>query len=1097
MPVTRNIKFAKDQNTNRQISEADFFFADMPLHCLIWGFLFSLPSIRDAPGSVFRELKNPTAVRKEYFMSLLNWFNLGGKKKEAAKPPGMPVTKNPATPAVSKSVPTPLPSASPQAQPQAVQRKPIRLQQKPAILPATPSPAKAPPVSVPAAGVPAAGTTVAVAPVAPAIPRETAPTAPKNLKDIAHIFGSIQSVLEPVQTRRTILKIPCSIVLSKLPEALRGPAWQAGNYPAAEVSIDRDKMLAQLKTGHLAFPLGEFINDIPPGWVFPSPPETLLEFDLHQIVAVLPPHLLPEAAAQPAPAVNVTGGHDLFTPKNTQKTVEKNIPFTSPNPLPPNLFAKKPEAAPSPAVIAEPAQPGMRTLTTQIDAIQSILGDESAEMTAIPCAALLSKLPETLRGPAWESGNFPADKLLLKSTELVAKLKTGRIRYPLAIFLPMLPTGWVQHQPDIEVDLDLPQVVMAISPDVIQGSRQKSKEFIEAEKMQSLFAAKRPMPAPAEPLSVAPPAVPAAVPPPAVQTPAAPQMVAGPPAIRSAPSIRPVVRLNLTPPATGSAVAQSVEQPPPVPVPPPAMPVAAQAPVTPVAPATEPPAVPTDRPESKQPGMKTLAKNFGAIQSLLGGETENTVSVPSAALLSKLPPALRGPEWKEGGFPATQLVLDADELVAKLKTGRIRYPLATLIPMLPTGWVREEAGTEVDLDLSLVVSAIPSNVIQGSRQKSKEFIEAEKMQSLFAAKRPLPSSVPVAITSITPVPTPIAAPIQPPAPVVAQEPVAPVSPVAPQAVAVPPPVPTAVTPTPPVPTPIAAPIQPPAPVVAQEPVAPVSPVAPQAAEVPPPSKPQPIAVEKSEMDEDFEAFEKMVQAEANADVQETVKVRGPKNWSGRENSLTAPFGVDINTATMAELEAVPGIGPSRAMEIIQSRETSGPFNHIYELAGLTGVGHNQFRQMTGLSLSTGRNRYETLVKLLRTGKVERLSMSAILEAASRRIEADGCVLSGIDGVPLARTASMNDPAKVEHYAAISAQLFRRTGKYLHTLTESDIDCIHLPTATPALLLFAIDSFFFVFIQEKNAFSGRSIKLGHGIVTELSWLFSKRAIVRDL
>ena len=258
-----------------------------------------------------------------------------------------------------------------------------------------------------------------------------------------------------------------------------------------------------------------------------------------------------------------------------------------------------------------------------------------------------------------------------------------------------------------------------------------------------------------------------------------------------------------------------------------------------------------------------------------------------------------------------------------------------------------------------------------------------------------------------------------------------------------------------------------------------------------------IAPEQAESVEPVEISEKAEQPEAREALPLAGKVWGPKNWSGRENSITAPFGVNLNTARPADLEAIPGIGPARAMEIIQYRETNGPFKNIYELAKLPGVGHNQFKQMTGLSLSTGRNRYDTLIKLLKIEKDSRLTMSAIMEAITKRIDAEDCVISSTDGFLLTRTASMNDPVRIARYAAISSQLFRRTGKYLRNLTGSSVDCIQLPAATPVLLLFASDSFYFVFSHQKNVFSARNIRIGYNIVIELNWLFAKRAIVRDL
>jgi competence protein ComEA len=47
---------------------------------------------------------------------------------------------------------------------------------------------------------------------------------------------------------------------------------------------------------------------------------------------------------------------------------------------------------------------------------------------------------------------------------------------------------------------------------------------------------------------------------------------------------------------------------------------------------------------------------------------------------------------------------------------------------------------------------------------------------------------------------------------------------------------------------------------------------------------------------------------------------------------------DINTATQAELEAVKGIGPSKAMAIIAHREKNGAFKSVDDLEKVKGFG---------------------------------------------------------------------------------------------------------------------------------------------------------------
>ncbi len=48
--------------------------------------------------------------------------------------------------------------------------------------------------------------------------------------------------------------------------------------------------------------------------------------------------------------------------------------------------------------------------------------------------------------------------------------------------------------------------------------------------------------------------------------------------------------------------------------------------------------------------------------------------------------------------------------------------------------------------------------------------------------------------------------------------------------------------------------------------------------------------------------------------------------------------VDVNTATAAELEELPGVGPATAAAIIDHREQQGPFRSVDDLLDVRGIG---------------------------------------------------------------------------------------------------------------------------------------------------------------
>ncbi|MEW5952904.1 MAG: ComEA family DNA-binding protein [Bacillota bacterium] len=65
-------------------------------------------------------------------------------------------------------------------------------------------------------------------------------------------------------------------------------------------------------------------------------------------------------------------------------------------------------------------------------------------------------------------------------------------------------------------------------------------------------------------------------------------------------------------------------------------------------------------------------------------------------------------------------------------------------------------------------------------------------------------------------------------------------------------------------------------------------------------------------------------------------------WGG------SPALVNINTADQAQLETLPGIGPSMAGRIIQYRETSGPYRSTEDIKNVSGIGEKRYEQLKDL-----------------------------------------------------------------------------------------------------------------------------------------------------
>lgn len=55
--------------------------------------------------------------------------------------------------------------------------------------------------------------------------------------------------------------------------------------------------------------------------------------------------------------------------------------------------------------------------------------------------------------------------------------------------------------------------------------------------------------------------------------------------------------------------------------------------------------------------------------------------------------------------------------------------------------------------------------------------------------------------------------------------------------------------------------------------------------------------------------------------------------------------VDLNRATLSDLEALPGIGPKLAQRVIEHRDENGPFRSIDDLRQVKGIGRKKFDRL--------------------------------------------------------------------------------------------------------------------------------------------------------
>lgn len=83
-------------------------------------------------------------------------------------------------------------------------------------------------------------------------------------------------------------------------------------------------------------------------------------------------------------------------------------------------------------------------------------------------------------------------------------------------------------------------------------------------------------------------------------------------------------------------------------------------------------------------------------------------------------------------------------------------------------------------------------------------------------------------------------------------------------------------------------------------------------------------------------------AQIDARVGRGPRFKSPKTTPDR---TTTPLHIDLNRATMHELEQLPRVGPRTAERIIAFREAYGAFRSVDELLGVTGIGPKTLEQI--------------------------------------------------------------------------------------------------------------------------------------------------------
>ncbi|GAB4322832.1 MAG: hypothetical protein Kow0059_18040 [Candidatus Sumerlaeia bacterium] len=151
--------------------------------------------------------------------------------------------------------------------------------------------------------------------------------------------------------------------------------------------------------------------------------------------------------------------------------------------------------------------------------------------------------------------------------------------------------------------------------------------------------------------------------------------------------------------------------------------------------------------------------------------------------------------------------------------------------------------------------------------------------------------------------------------------------------------------------------------------------------------------------------------------------------------------ININTATAAELDTLPGIGPAYAERIIQHRQQNGPFKSIEDLRQVKGIGEKTFENIRNLITvggDSGQGELKTTGPVkppdrVRPSNVEQNAAPATTPAPATGTSAAGAPTQSVPAPPLPGTAA--PPAATPSAAPATKKI------NINTATAAELDSL--------------------------------------------------------
>lgn len=129
--------------------------------------------------------------------------------------------------------------------------------------------------------------------------------------------------------------------------------------------------------------------------------------------------------------------------------------------------------------------------------------------------------------------------------------------------------------------------------------------------------------------------------------------------------------------------------------------------------------------------------------------------------------------------------------------------------------------------------------------------------------------------------------------------------------------------------------------------------------------------------------------------------------------------VDLNTASVSELQTLPGIGPGLAQSIIDFREVNGPFLSVHELTNVPRIGDKTFQRLKELLTVGSQSAEPGMTTAIPSDKADTSNLEPIVKPTPTPEPSMEEILSSFDNEPSIRDVQQ----AAIHYAQINPVRF--------------------------------------------------------------------------